>query len=151
MLMIKNLHEIAEMFDISSLRVDQLHNHLAQLLSIGQLSEYEEIITTIAIISISDRLSPKSLLKKIMMTNLLGVSCWLCALPVEPVGLFLSPGDRHRDPSPDWRALKIPFYVFPSLFYLFNFYYSVINDNPQPVDVSAKHPRPAQVDCLRNE
>ena len=50
MLMIKNLHEIAEMFDISSLRVDQLHNHLAQLLSIGQLSEYEEIITMIAII-----------------------------------------------------------------------------------------------------
>ena len=45
--MIKNLHEIAEMFDISSLRVDQLHNHLAQLLSIGQLSEYEEIVTMI--------------------------------------------------------------------------------------------------------
>ena len=53
MLMIKDLHEIAEMFDISSLRVDQLHNHLAQLLSIGQLSEYEEIITMIAIISIA--------------------------------------------------------------------------------------------------
>ena len=52
--MIKDLHEIAEMFDISSLRVDQLHNHLAQLLSIGQLSEYyEEIITMIAIISIA--------------------------------------------------------------------------------------------------
>ena len=61
----KNLHEIAEMFDISSLRVDQLHNHLAQLLSIGQLSEYEEIVTMIT----------KIIIKKIMMTNLLGVSC----------------------------------------------------------------------------
>ena len=68
--MIKNLHEIAEMFDISSLRVDQLHNHLAQLLSIGQLSEYEEIITMIAIISIT-----MIIIKKNMMTNLLGVSC----------------------------------------------------------------------------
>ena len=68
--MINNLHEIAEMFDISSLRVDQLHNHLAQLLSIGQLSEYEEIITMIAIISITI-----IIIKKIMMTNLLGVSC----------------------------------------------------------------------------
>ena len=60
MLMIKNLHEIAEMFDISSLRVDQLHNHLAQLLSIGQLSEYEEIMTMIAIISITMIIIKKS-------------------------------------------------------------------------------------------
>ena len=35
--MIANLHEIAEVLDIGPLRINQLHNHLPQLLRVRQL------------------------------------------------------------------------------------------------------------------
>ena len=37
MMMIANLHEIAEVLDIGPLRINQLHNHLPQLLRVRQL------------------------------------------------------------------------------------------------------------------
>ena len=37
MMMIVNLHEIAEVLDIGPLRINQLHNHLPQLLRVRQL------------------------------------------------------------------------------------------------------------------
>ena len=37
MMMIVNLHEIAEVLDIGPLRINQLHNHLPQLLCVRQL------------------------------------------------------------------------------------------------------------------
>ena len=37
MMMIANLHEIAEVLDIGPLRINQLHNHLPQLLRVCQL------------------------------------------------------------------------------------------------------------------